>query len=120
VAGLETGPVLSADQLADHQADAERRQQADEWTLLDLLLYGGDTLAAASARLVRGVVPHLAGPVGHPPHSGAGTAPPRLDFVGGGIPEGADERADVLAQLVKVRLEGVDFLFQVSVGGSHV
>ena len=55
---------LSVDQLADHQADAERHQQADDRTLLDRLLHGGDTLAAATARLVRGVVPHLARPVG--------------------------------------------------------
>jgi hypothetical protein len=83
-------------------------------------LHGGDTLAAATARLVRGVVPHLARPVGRTPHSGAGTSPSRLDFVGGGISEGADERADVLAQRVKARLERVEFLFQVSVGGGHV
>jgi hypothetical protein len=71
-----------------------------ERTLLDLLLQGGGALAAASARLVRGVVPYLARPVGHTLHGGAGTSPPRPDFVGGGISEGVDARADVVAQRV--------------------
>jgi hypothetical protein len=59
-----TGPVYRS--LADHQADFERHQHADQRTLLDPLLQGGDTLAAASVRLVRGVGPHLARPTAAP------------------------------------------------------
>ena len=87
---------------------------------LDLLPYGVDTLAAASADLVRDVIPHLARPVARPPTALRARAPRRLDFVGGGISEGADQRADALAQRVKLRFDHVELVFQVALGDSHV
>jgi hypothetical protein len=69
--------------------------------------------------LKRESTPHLAHPVGRPPDSGAGASPARPDFVGDGIADGADEPAELLAQRVNARLERVEFLFEVSVGGGH-